>query len=46
MQAYESELRPYPHSRSIEMMRIMAQRWGSIIGVEYAEAFRLVRWVK
>jgi len=46
MQSYESELRPYPHPRSIEMIKIMAQRWGGMIGVEYAEAFELVRQVK
>ena len=41
--AYEQELRPYPHPRSLEGLRISAQRWGTVIGVDAAEAFVLVR---
>jgi LmbE family N-acetylglucosaminyl deacetylase len=38
---YKDEMKPYPHSRSIRGVEIMAQDWGRKIGVEYAEAFRL-----
>lgn len=43
MQAYESESRPFPHPRSVEALRAIARRWGSVVGVEYAEPFELVR---
>ena len=46
LRQYKDELRPYPHPRSPGMIRTVAQRWGSVIGVEYAEAFQLVRWIK
>lgn len=40
---YESEIRPYPHPRSPEAMRIIAKRWGILSGLKCAEAFYLVR---
>jgi len=40
---YTSEMRPYPHARSLKGVRIMAQYRGVTVGLEYAEAFRLVR---
>lgn len=43
MGKYKSELREFPHPRSIEGMRVMAKKWGSVIGTEYAEAFELIR---
>jgi len=43
MQYYENEIRLFPHPRSPEALRINARRWGSVIGVEYAEAFELIR---
>lgn len=43
MQAYESEARPFPHPRSPEAIRAIAQRWGSVVGVHAAEAFELIR---
>ena len=43
LQAYPGEMRPYPHPRSPEALRIISQRWGLVIGVEYAEAFELIR---
>lgn len=42
---YESEVRLFPHPRSFEAIRASAQRWGSMAGVEYAEAFELIRRV-
>lgn len=43
MSKYKSELREFPHPRSIEGMKVMAKKWGSVIGTEYAEAFELIR---
>lgn len=45
MQTYESEARPFPHPRSPEALRAIAQRWGSVIGRPAAEAFQLIRSV-
>lgn len=44
--AYHLELRPYPHPRSIEALRIRAAHWGSVIGVRAAEPFSLVREIE
>lgn len=46
MEAYEFESRPYPHPRSPEALKIVAQRWGVAMGTEYAEAFQIVRTVE
>ena len=46
MSLYESEVQPFPHPRSAEAIRAIARRWGSVAGVECAEAFELVRWVR
>ena len=43
MEAYEFEKREYPHPRSPKALRILAQRWGVVIGKHYAEAFMLIR---
>ncbi len=45
MQAYVSEVRPFPHPRSPEALRAIAQRWGSVVGCGAAEAFELIREV-
>ena len=45
MECYEFEKRPYPHPRSPEALTIQAQRWGVAVGVDYAEAFYIVRAV-
>jgi len=46
MQVYESEARAFPHPRSPEALRAMARRWGSVVGVDLAEAFELVREIQ
>jgi len=46
MQRYASEVRPAPHPRSSETLDAIARRWGSVIGVDYAEAFELIRLVR
>lgn len=43
MESDEFEKRDYPHPRSSEALMIQAQRWGMVVGSEYAEAFCLVR---
>lgn len=43
MRIYEGELREFPHPRSAEALRVQARRWGSVTGLEYAEAFEAVR---
>lgn len=42
MQLYESEVQPFPHPRSIKNLKIIAQRWGSNVGLNTAEAFELI----
>ena len=43
MKAYQSELRFFPHPRSIEMIENLAKKRGSEAGIEFAEAFMLIR---
>lgn len=43
MAVYESEGRAFPHPRSPEALRAIAQRWGSTTGQLAAEAFETVR---
>jgi len=46
MEVYEDEVRPWPHPRSPEALRTISRRWGSVCGLDYAEAFELVRSVR
>ena len=43
MECYDFEKRSFPHPRSPEALRILAQRWGIALGCMYSEAFCLVR---
>lgn len=43
MQCYTMEQRAFPHPRSPEALRAIAQRWGSVAGVQHAEALELIR---
>lgn len=43
LRLYETEMRPFPHPRSLDAVRHSAHRWGSVVGVAAAEAFQLVR---
>lgn len=43
MESYEFEKRAYPHPRSPEALKILAQRHGISVGTYYAEAFMLIR---
>jgi len=40
---YGDELREYPHPRSIEGVKILAQYRGMEVGYKYAEAFQIIR---
>jgi hypothetical protein len=43
MKLYTTELREFPHPRSLKNLEIIAMARGSVIGVEYAEAFESIR---
>ena len=43
---YITELRSFPHPRSLEALRARATYWGSVIGVTAAEPFMLVREIQ
>ncbi len=43
MSAYKTELKQYPHPRSLEAIYALAKLRGTSIGVEAAEAFMLIR---
>ena len=43
MKRYPSELRKPPHPRSLEGIRLYARERGLTLGIEYAEAFCLIR---
>jgi LmbE family N-acetylglucosaminyl deacetylase len=43
MKAYKSELRTFPHPRSLQGIEILARKRGSEAGVKYAEAYKLIR---
>jgi LmbE family N-acetylglucosaminyl deacetylase len=43
---YESEIREFPHPRSLKALKNIARGWGSKVGMEYAEAFELIRWIE
>ena len=45
MESYRSELRNWPHSRSVEGVKTLAKYRGIESGVRFAEAFKLVRMV-
>ena len=46
MEAYRGEIMGYPHPRSTEGIRILAQKRGLEVGLEFAEAFCLIREVQ
>jgi len=43
MKTYKSELKPFPHPRSLKTIKALAQKRGSESGVKLAEAFKLIR---
>lgn len=46
MSFYKSELKKYPHPRSLKAIKIIAQRWGTVVGKNFVEAFELIRHLK
>ena len=46
MQAYENEIRDFPHPRSEKSLRANATLWGSVVGLEAAEAFEIIWDIK
>jgi LmbE family N-acetylglucosaminyl deacetylase len=43
MSRYESEVRPYPHPRSLDALRHRARAWGNQVCMDAAEVFMTVR---
>lgn len=46
MRAYASELREYPHPRSLKGIELNAQHHGMRVGRSYVEAFKCIRAIK
>jgi LmbE family N-acetylglucosaminyl deacetylase len=46
MEMYETERREWPHPRSIPALRALAMTRGSAAGLEFAEAFQLLRHIR
>lgn len=46
MSEYKSELKEFPHPRSLQAIRLGAEYWGMKVGMRYAEAFKVVRILK
>ena len=46
LSCYESEIRSFPHPRSLKALNAIAGRWGSTVGCKAAEAFELVRAIR
>jgi len=42
---FKSEIRNFPHPRSSTNLKIIAQKWGSVSGFKFAEAFEIIRQV-
>jgi len=45
LKAYKSEIREYPHPRSLKGVEVIARHWGMTVGKELVEAFELVRGI-
>ena len=45
LKCYKSEMRKWPHTRSIQAIRSLSKTRGSSVGLEYAEAFSLFRQI-
>lgn len=46
MKMYKSELRKFPHPRSVEYLTSLARKWGATCGMNAAEAFEIVRKIE
>jgi len=46
MAVFESQLRDFPHERSLEALRALSQFRGASVGIYNAEAFMLIRCLR
>lgn len=46
LEKYKTELKKYPHPRSLEGVKLIAKNRGMEVGLNYAEAFKSVRIIK
>jgi LmbE family N-acetylglucosaminyl deacetylase len=46
LKEYKNELKNFPHPRSLEGVEENARYWGMKVGLEYAEAFKVIRIIK
>jgi len=46
LEEYKTELKKYPHPRSLEGVKLIAKNWGIKVGLNYSEAFKTVRIIK
>ena len=46
LEAYQLEMRPTPHSRSIEHLKALAEHRGNSIGIKMAESFMSIRVIQ
>ena len=46
MAFYNSQLKPVPNTRSLESLKSLARLRGGTVGVQFAEAFMLVRQIE
>jgi len=45
IESYQFEMRDFPHPRSAEALRNLAQRWGIVVGSQLIESFQLIRFI-
>ena len=46
LEKYKTELREFPHPRSLKSVKLTASLWGMKLGLDYAEAFKVVKIIK
>ena len=46
MKSYKNEIRNFPHPRSVENIKNVSQRWGSVSEKNAAEAFEIIRKIE
>ncbi|HOL47932.1 MAG TPA: PIG-L family deacetylase, partial [bacterium] len=46
LKIYDSEIRTFPHPRSDEALISIAKRWGATAGLQFAEAFEIIRIIR
>jgi len=46
LKCYTTEIREFPHPRSLRALQSRTEYWGQVAGIKYAEAFELIRSIK